>query len=40
MGGVLILGLGVVLYAGVTLKQWLADVRYYRARRIVRGREQ
>lgn len=39
LGGVLILLIGVTVYAGIALKDYLSDVRYYRARRIVRDRQ-
>lgn len=39
LGGLLILLIGVTFYAGVVIKDYLADVRYYRARRIVRDRQ-
>ena len=39
LGGLVILGVGVVFYGLIALKDWLKDVRYYRARRVVRSRE-
>ena len=37
-GGAIIAAAGLVFYGLVVLKDWLVDVRYYRARRIVRSR--
>jgi hypothetical protein len=39
VGGLLMLALGVGIYACMAFKDWLSDVRYYRAREIVRSRE-
>ena len=39
VGGLLMLALGVGIYACIAFKDWLSDVRYYRARDIVRSRE-
>ena len=39
IGGVVMLALGVGIYACIAFKDWLSDVRYYRAREIVRERE-
>lgn len=38
-GGLVILALGAAYYGAVVLKDYLGDVRYYRARRVVRDRE-
>lgn len=40
VGGLAMVLLGVTIYALVVLKDYLSDVRYYRARRVVREREQ
>jgi len=39
VGGLFFLALGVGIYACIAFKDWLSDVRYYRAREIVRERE-
>jgi hypothetical protein len=38
-GGLICLILGVALYAFVVVKDYCRDVRYYRARRLVRDRD-
>ena len=39
LGGVVMLAVGVGIYACIAFKDWLSDVRYYRARQVVRDRE-
>ena len=38
-GGLVMVSIGVAIYALIAFKDWLSDVRYYRARQIVRERE-
>lgn len=40
VGGLAFLLLGAFIYALIVIKDYVNDVRYYRARRIVREREQ
>ena len=38
-GGLVILVIGLTLYALIAFYDWLKDVRYYRARKICRNRD-
>lgn len=40
VGGLAFVLLGITIYALIALKDYVSDVRYYRARRIIREREQ